>query len=106
MRAAVDIIRRARLAEVHLMTASEFYGDEVWRDLLSMRENAALEAALRGELLEAVRRTGRPFRAEPVVLQLLHEAPRHSDIQEVAASALGRAHVKAETERKALWKLL
>lgn len=109
LKVAVSILTTTCSAEVRVMTASDFYRDEVWRTLAALRERAALEAELRGEFLTAVAETGRPLRAEPVVLELLHQAPKHPDIEAAPETALARVRLASEksgSERTMLWKLL
>jgi hypothetical protein len=106
LKAAVTLVRVLRLAETRVMTASDFYRDEVWRNLGELGQRSALESELRRELVAAVQELGRRIRAEPVVLQILHDAPRYADISAAASTALGRVRVRADTQRKALWKLL
>jgi hypothetical protein len=109
LRMAVELVRDAGAVEVRVMTASDFYRDEVWYNVAEMQKKAALEAELRGELLEAVHETRRPLRAEPLVLELLHEAPRRSDVRVTAATPLERASVsvvEGDSARKARWRRL
>ena len=60
LRIVVDLLRSSHLIEVRVMTASDFYRDETWRNLLSLQERAVLESELRSELLRAVAMTGLP----------------------------------------------
>ena len=106
LRAAVSLVKSARSVEVRVMTTSDFYRDEAWQSLAAARERAALEAELRRELMEAIRCTGRPLRAEPLVLELLHEAPRYAGMGAIAATPLDEVRVRADAERKRRWKLL
>ena len=106
MRSAVDLLRATRLTAVRVMTASDLYRDEVWWNLLALSERAALESALRGELIEAVRATGRPLKAEPAVLELLHEASGQADREPVATAAPKGVRRRAEAERRQRWKAL
>jgi len=106
LRIVAGVCRSARSAEVRVMTASDFYRDEVWRNLGEMRENAALEAEFRAEFLAAVRQTGRPLRAEPAVLMVLHDAPRAGEIIATAEMPLDQVRAAMDSDRKALWKFL
>lgn len=104
LRAAVTLAKATRFVETRVMTASEFYRDEVWRTLRHSGERASLQAEIRSELLSAVRRSGQQIRAEAVVLQILHSTAWVVGPRRTAASE--HSAVNADKERKALWKLL
>src|SRR5438067_6590450 len=70
LRAAVTLAKATRFVETRVMTASEFYRDEVWRVLRHSSERASLQTEIRSDLVSAVRRTGQQIRAEAVVLQI------------------------------------
>jgi hypothetical protein len=109
LRTAVGLVQGLRLAKVRVMTASDFYRDEVWQNLAVARGRATLESELRRDLLIAVTETGRPLRAEPVLLELLHEAPHHAQIRASAALPLDDVRLganKSDQTRRARWRLL
>jgi hypothetical protein len=113
LRTAVTLVGELDLVRARVMTTSDFYRDEVWRNVGEGRERAALEAELRRGLLAAVRATGRPLRGEALVLELLHEAPERADVRAWAGApladvALGdaAADAAAESARKRRWRLL
>ena len=107
LRTAVALVGELQHVRARVMTTSDFYRDEVWRNLREGGDRAALEAELREELMAAVRATGRPLRGEPLVLELLHEARRQGEAR--MAGATSPTHVGsdgADRARKHRWRLL
>lgn len=103
-------------ARLRVITAGDFYRDEVSRMLAALRARAVLERELHTELLAAVARTGGSLRAAGEVLALLTKAPRYATIDTHVAAFLASAQVPAarvldarvasERHRKARWKQL
>ena len=114
--ATVALTQVLRNCNLRVLTASDFHRPEVWRNLQSQRARATLLAELREDFLAAVQRTGRHLPAEPLVLQLLNDAPRLADRPPGHRSTLDdagdgtpeehRASVEAENERKGVWRVL
>ena len=86
------------------MTSADFYRDEVWRNLGVMGARAALEAEVRSDFVAAVRRTGRPLRAEPAVLALLHDAGGGESVGPAAGTR--KESRSPDSDRKAVWRFL
>jgi hypothetical protein len=103
LKATVALVREVRSAEVRVLTTSDFYRDEVWRNLGEMRQRAALHAELRADLLSVVHSIGRPLPAARVVFQMLADAARPDDPRATADAPAARMHAR---ERKSIWKLL
>lgn len=108
LRAALNLVAGLRTAVVRVLTASDFYREEAWQNLWRMRERAALQSAIRADLLAAINDIGRPLAAAPVVLGLLAEAGNGTEggeqDEEVARSAAVR-RLRAR-ERKMVWQRL
>jgi hypothetical protein len=109
LRATVTLVRELQRARARVMTTSDFYRDDVWRNLGQERQRATLEAELRSELLAAVRATRRPLRGEPLVWEILHEAPLQAAIHASADTLLADVRadaVSTASARKRRWRLL
>src|SRR5688572_5565929 len=82
------IFRLAVIGAGRVMTESDFARPQVWHNLKEAHTLATLEEEIRAEFLEAVASTGRRLRAEPIVLQLLSDAPEVTDLNDAVAAAL------------------
>ena len=102
LRITVLLVREVRSAEVRVLTASDFYRDEVWRNLWGMRERALLHAELRTELLGAIQALGRTLPAAPIVLQVLGAAASEHGLPGSRMPADG-ARAQNDRERKSTW---
>lgn len=102
LRTTVLLVREVRLAEVRVLTASDFYRDEVWRNLWGMRERALLQVELRTELLGAIQALGRSLPAAPIVLQILGATASVRGSQ-AASTAADAPRVQIDRERKTTW---
>lgn len=112
----LTLLRAAGDAGLRVMTASDFYRDEVWQTVAAVRASAVLERELRAELLAAVAHTGRPMRAASDVLDLLAVAPRHAMATArnaalraslpVAAAQTADVRAADQPDRKVRWKQL
>ena len=100
------IFRLAVIGAGRVMTESDFARPEVWRTLKEAHTLATLEEEIRAEFLEAIASTGRRLRAEPIVLQLLCDAPKVTDLNEALAAALSNYRPNTEAARKAVWTQL
>ena len=100
------IFRLAVIGAGRVMTESDFARPEVWRTLREAHTLATLEEEIRAEFLEAVASTGRRLRAEPIVLQLLCDAPKVTDLNEGAVAAIRNYRPSADAARKAVWTQL
>ena len=96
----------ASLGAGRVMTESDFSRLEVWRTLKEAHTLAELKNEIREEFLAAVGATGRRLRAEPIVLQLLSDAPKVTDLNETIAAALRNYRPNTEATRKAVWTQL
>lgn len=108
LHAVVNLVAALRTTVVRVLSASDFYRDESWRNLWLMRERAGLQAELREDLLAAVRATGRPLRAATAVLGLLADVAAGArrvaqDDAFAGSAAVTRAR---ERERKSVWQQL
>ena len=100
------VFRLAGLGAGRVMTESDFARPEVWRTLKEAHLLATLREEMRAEFLAAVAATGRRLRAEPIVLQLLSDAPRVTDLNESVSAALRDYRPNAGAARKAVWSQL
>lgn len=100
------MFRLAALGSGRVMTESDFSRLEVWRTLKEAHTLAGLKEEIHEEFLAAVAATGRRLRAEPLVLQLLSDAPKVTDLNETMASALKNYRPNSEAARKAVWSQL
>lgn len=96
----------AAIGAGRVMTESDFSRPEVWRTVKEARSLAALKEEIKEEFLAAVGRTGRKLRAEPIVLQLLSDAPKVTDLNETIAAALRNYRPNTDAARKAVWTQL
>ncbi|MDQ3949719.1 MAG: hypothetical protein M3282_05185, partial [Gemmatimonadota bacterium] len=106
LRAAVSVVRETRFIDTRVMTMSDFYRDEVWRNLRDIDARAALGVDLQTELLEAASQLGRRIRAEALVIRLLYTTPCQPDSPAPWGTGVFGARLNAEGERKAIWKRL
>jgi hypothetical protein len=106
LKAVVSVVRETRFVDTRVMTTSDFYRDDVWRNLRGLDARTALEADLRTELLEAVSKLGKGVHAEALVIQLLHSARCLPDADDPSPSGFRGAPLNVESERKAIWKRL
>lgn len=97
------MFRLASIGSGRVMTESDFSRLEVWRTLKAAHTLAALKEEIHEEFLAAVAATGRRLRAEPIVLQLLSDAPKVTDLNETIAAALKNYRPNADAARKAMW---
>jgi AraC-like DNA-binding protein len=103
---AVSVVRETRFIDTRVMTTSDFYRDEVWRNLRDINARAALEVDLRAELVEAVSKLGTGVRAEALVIRLLHSTVCLPESHSPRRTEIGGARVIMEAERKRIWKRL
>ena len=96
----------ASLGSGRVMTESDFSRLEVWRTLKEAHTLAELKNEIREEFLAAVGATGRRLRSEPIVLQLLSDAPKVTDLNETIAAALRNYRPNTDAARKAVWSTL
>jgi hypothetical protein len=107
LRAAVSIAQGSCSANVRVLTASEFYSDDVWRTLVATRERSILASNLERDFRSAVHQTGRSLCGEPVVLELLREISRPREMPVTTTALLGRQRrANPRSAQKALWKQL
>ena len=100
------MFRLAALGSGRVMTESDFSRLEVWRTLKEAHTLAGLKEEIHEEFLAAVAATGRRLRAEPLVLQLLSDAPKVTDLNETMAAALKNYRPNSDAARKAVWTQL
>ena len=108
LQAVVSLVAGLRTEVVRVLSASDFFRDESWRNLWRMRERAGLQAGIRVDFLAAVRATGRPLTGATAVLRLLADAaagPRTTARDDAfdASAAVVRSR---ERERKNAWQQL
>lgn len=107
LHAAVSLVAGVRSAVVRVLSASDFFRDESWRNLWVMRERAALQAEIRTDLLAAIGATGRPLAAATAVLGLLAEAAagQRKTVPDAFAPNPDVARVRVR-QRKNVWQQL
>lgn len=103
---AVSLVAGLRSAVVRVLSASDFFRDESWRNLWVMRERAALQAEIRADLLATI--GGRPLAAATAVLGLLADAAAGAsegacDDAFVRSADVARVRVR---QRKNVWQQL
>jgi hypothetical protein len=108
LHAAVSLVAGLRTEVVRVLSASDFFRDESWRNLWRMRERAGLQAETRADLLAVISATGRPLAAATAVLGLLADAAREAasnteDRRFAASTAVTR---ERERQRKIIWQHL
>lgn len=107
LRTALALARGVRGARVHVMTASDFFDDRLWRRIRVVGERARLEAAVRARLLAAVRATGRSMPSADLVLDVLRRVSSGAAPDESRRATLAvEAQSSAETMRKLQWRSL
>jgi hypothetical protein len=103
----VRLVSGVRSATVRVLSASDFFRDETWRNLWHMRERAALQSEIREDLLATFRTLGKPLAAATAVLQILAEAGEGAsrypdDVSSGTTGALGHR----TRRRKRVWQRL
>src|SRR3954470_10963404 len=109
LHSVVSLVAGLRAEVVRVLSASDFFRDESWRNIWMMGERASLQAEIRADLVAAVGATGRPLAAATAVLRVLADAaPAYSKTTTPgdafgASAAVTRAR---ERRRKSVWQHL
>jgi hypothetical protein len=106
LRAVVSVVRETRFVDTRVMTASDFYRDEVWRNLRGLEPAGLLDVDLRTELVRAAAALGRGIRAEALILQLLHSTAESTVMEAARRRGVRCAGLDLPNERRAIWKRL
>jgi hypothetical protein len=108
LHSVVSLVAGLRAEVVRVLSASDFFRDESWRNIWMMRERASLQAEIRADLVAVISAMRRPLAAATAVLGVLADAaPAYSKTTPGDAFGASAAVTRArERRRKSVWQHL